>query len=195
VAADGELVEVQTGGFGPLGPKLDALLDAHRIRIVVPVAAERVIVRVDEAGEVLSQRRSPKRATALELFDRLVTFPSLVGHPNLALEVVLSREAHVRGPEPVRRRRRTKDPGQRRLLEVLGSVEVATPQDLLGLLPPLGEAPFTTRELAGLAGVPVGLAQRIVFCLRALGLVEPAGRRGRAPLHVAAAPGGTDARP
>ena len=30
VRADGELVEVQTGGFGPLGPKLDALLDEHR---------------------------------------------------------------------------------------------------------------------------------------------------------------------
>jgi hypothetical protein len=29
VRADGELVEVQTGGFGPLGAKLDALLDRH----------------------------------------------------------------------------------------------------------------------------------------------------------------------
>lgn len=34
VRADGELVEVQTGGFGALGGKLDALLDEHRMRIV-----------------------------------------------------------------------------------------------------------------------------------------------------------------
>ncbi|MCZ4491755.1 MAG: hypothetical protein JWP53_686, partial [Conexibacter sp.] len=34
VRADGELVEIQTGGFSPLGPKLDALLDGHRMRIV-----------------------------------------------------------------------------------------------------------------------------------------------------------------
>ena len=52
VRVDGELVEVQTGGFGPLGAKLDALLDQHRFRVVHPVALERRIVRVDEHGEV-----------------------------------------------------------------------------------------------------------------------------------------------
>jgi len=56
IRADGELVEVQTGGFGPLRAKLDALLDRHHFRIVHPVAAERRIVRVDEHGEVLSIR-------------------------------------------------------------------------------------------------------------------------------------------
>ena len=56
VRADGELVEIQTGGFSPLRSKLDALLDRHRMRIVHPVPAQRRIVRVDEAGEVLSRR-------------------------------------------------------------------------------------------------------------------------------------------
>ena len=54
VRADGELVEVQTGGFGALGPKLDGLLDEHRVRIVQPVAADRRILRIDEQG------RSPR---------------------------------------------------------------------------------------------------------------------------------------
>ena len=47
VRADGELVEVQTGGFGPLRDKLRVLLAEHRVRIVHPVAAERRIVRID----------------------------------------------------------------------------------------------------------------------------------------------------
>jgi len=34
VRADGELVEVQTGGFSGLGKKVDALLAEHRVRIV-----------------------------------------------------------------------------------------------------------------------------------------------------------------
>ena len=46
VRADGELVEIQTGGFSALRTKLDALLDRHRIRIVHPIPAERRIVRV-----------------------------------------------------------------------------------------------------------------------------------------------------
>jgi len=77
VRADGELVEVQTGGFSALGRKLDALLDTHRIRIVYPVASERRIVRVDRDGEIASVRRSPKKANVVDVFDKLVAFPSL----------------------------------------------------------------------------------------------------------------------
>ena len=183
VRADGELVEIQTGSFSPLGPKLDALLDEHRMRIVHPVAAERRIVRVDDAGEVLSMRRSPRRDGALAVFDKLVSFPSLIAHPNLVVEVLLCREDHVRGPEPTRVRRRTKDPGERRLLEVLDRVELREPADALALLPTTLADEFSTRELAAALGCPNVLGQRVAYCLRALELVEPAGRRGRTPMH------------
>jgi len=183
VRADGELVEIQTGGFGPLAPKLDRLLDEHRVRIVYPVAAERRIVRVDEQGEVLSSRRSPRRATMVDVFDRLVTFPSLLAHPNLTLEVLLSREDHIRGPGPVTTRRRTKDPGERRLVEVLDRVVLTSPADVLAALPPLPEEPFSTRELRALLGCSTVLSQRVVYCLRLMELVEAAGRRGRTPLY------------
>ena len=183
VRADGELVEVQTGGFGALGKKLDALLDAHRIRVVHPVAAERRIVRVDGEGEVLSARRSPKRATAVAVFGELVAFPSLLSHPNLTIEVLLLREDHIRGPEPVKRRRRTRDPGERRLVELLDRVVLHTPGDIVAALPPLPLEPFSTRELATLLGCSTMLAQRTAYCLQLMELLEPAGKRGRAPLH------------
>jgi hypothetical protein len=183
VRADGELVEVQTGGFGPLGKKLDALLDDHRVRIVHPVAAERRIVRVDEQGEVLSARRSPKRETALAVFDKLVAFPSLLTHPNLTIEVLLLREDHIRHPEPTTKRRRTRDPGERRLVEVLDRVALRTPQDILAALPALPPEAFSTRELAAAFRCNLVLAQRTLYCLRTIGIVEPAGKRGRAPLH------------
>jgi hypothetical protein len=186
VRADGELVEIQTGGFSPLGPKLDALLDGHRMRIVHPVAAERRIVRIDAAGEVLSARRSPRRAQALEVFDRLVSFPSLLAHPNFTLEVPLTREDHIRAPGPTRSRsgRRTRDPGQRRLTEVLDTLVLEGPGDVAALLPAaLDTAPFTTRELAAALGCRLLLAQRVAYCMRTLGVLADAGKRGRAPLH------------
>jgi hypothetical protein len=183
VRADGELVEVQTGGFGALGTKLDALLDEHRVRVVHPVAAERRIVRVDEHGEVASVRQSPKRATALEVFDKLVAFPSLLIHPNLTIEVLLLREDHVRAARPLASRGRTRDPGERRLVEVLDRVEFRSPNDVLGVLPTLPPDPFSTRELGSLLGCNMLLAQRTAYCLRMIHIVEPAGRRGRAPLH------------
>jgi hypothetical protein len=168
VRADGELVEVQTGGFSPLGPKLDKLLDAN------------------QHGQVLSSRRSPLRGAALDVFDRLVSFPSLLAHPNLTVEVLLCREDHIRAPEAGRSRsgRRRVDPGQRRLVEVMGSVELRTPADAAALLPEvLDLEPFTTRELAAALGCRMVLAQRVAYCLRAMEVLADAGKRGRAPLH------------
>ena len=187
VRGDGELVEVQTGGFGALGRKLDALLDEHRIRIVHPVAAERRIVRVDDRGQVLGARRSPKRATAVAVFDELVAFPSLLTHPNLTIEVLLLREEHIRHAQPTMTRGRTRDPGERRLVELLDRIALRTPQDVLAALPALPLEPFSTRELAALLRCSTLLAQRTLYCLRTIGIVEPAGRRGRTPLHAVAA--------
>jgi hypothetical protein len=183
VLADGELVEVQTGGFAGLRGKLDALLDEHRMRIVHPVAAERRIVRVDEHGEVISARRSPRRATGAEVFDKLVAFPSLVSHPNLTLEILLASEDHIRARAPISSRRRTRDPGQRRLIHVLDRIEIKRPGDMLALLPSLPAEPFSTRELAALVGCGTLLAQRTAYCLRVVGLIESAGKRGSTPLH------------
>jgi hypothetical protein len=183
VRADGELVEVQTGGFGPLGVKLDALLDRHRVRIVHPIAAERRIVRVDDQGEVVSIRRSAKHGSVVDVFDKLTAFPSLLTHPNLTIEVLLLHEDHVRAARPVTVRRRTRDPGERRLRDVLGSVELHGVDDVVRALPPLPEQPFSTRQLASALGCSMLLAQRTAYCLRAVDIIEPAGKRGRTPLH------------
>ena len=63
--------------------------------------------------------RVPRRATATDLFDKLVAFPSLVSHPNLTIEILLLREDHIRAARPVTSRRRTRDPGERRLVDVV----------------------------------------------------------------------------
>jgi len=183
VRADGELVEVQTGGFSALGLKLDGLLDEYQFRIVYPVAAERRIVRVDELGEITSVRRSPQRAGVVDVFYRLVAFPSLLTHPHLTVEVLLLREDHVRGVRTAQTGRRRRDPGERRLVDVLDRVELRGPNDVLRAMPPLPSGAFSTREFAALLGCSVLLAQRAVYCLRMMGIVEAAGKRGRTPLH------------
>ena len=125
----------------------------------------------------------------MAVFDELVAFPSLLTHPNLTLELLLLREDHIRRPEAVTKRRRTRDPGERRLVAVIDRIALATPQDLLAALPAFPAEPFSTRELAACLGCTRSLAQRTLYCLRSIGIVERAGMRGRAPLHVLARPG------
>jgi hypothetical protein len=128
-------------------------------------------------------RRSAKHGSVVEVFDKLVAFPSLLTHPNLTIEVLLLEEDHLRGARPVTARRRTRDPGERRLRGVLGRVELNGVDDIVRALPPLPTEPFSTRELASALGCSMLLAQRTAYCLRAVDVIEAAGRRGRSPLH------------
>ena len=181
---DGVLVEIQTRGFSSMKPKLATLLDRHAVRLVHPIAVEKWIVKLDEAGEVTSRRKSPKRGAAVDLFGELVSFPELIAHAGLTLEVLLIREEEVRrfdGTKGWRRGGWVVD--ERRLLEVVERLVVDSPAALAALLP--GEVPreFTTAELADALGRHRRLAQQMTYCLRRVGIIDMAGKDGNAIVY------------
>ena len=181
---DGLLIEIQTRGFASMRRKFDRLLDSYSIRLVHPVAAEKWIVKVDERGHEISRRRSPKRGIAADACAELVSFPSLLSHPNFTLEILLVEEEEVRRPDAKRGWRRG---GyvieERRLVEVRETVEVGSPEKLLELLPEGLPDPFTTTDLAHRLGRSRHLAQEVAYCLRVSGAVETLGRDRRGILY------------
>ena len=92
---DDVLIEIQTRGFSGMKSKLARLLEDHAVRLVHPVPAGKWIVRLGDGGEILSRRRSPKRGSAVDLFAELVSFPGLIAHPGLTLEVLLVHEEEI----------------------------------------------------------------------------------------------------
>ena len=100
------LVEFQTAGLAPLRRKLERLLEQHAVRVVVPIARSRRIVRLSEDGEVLSARLSPRHGRIEDVFARLVSLPALLAHPRFELEVLLTHEHEYRRHEEGRARRR-----------------------------------------------------------------------------------------
>ena len=181
---DGLLIEIQTRGFASMRRKFDRLLDTHAIRLVHPVAAKKWIVKFDEGGREVSRRRSPKRGIAADACAELVSFPSLLSHPNFTLEILLIEEEEIRTPDAKKGWRRG---GyvieERRLVEVLDSVEVGAPEELLDLLPDGLPEPFTTADLADGLGRSRHLAQEVAYCIRVSGAVETVGRDKRGILY------------
>ncbi len=181
---DGLLIEIQTRGFASMRRKLDRLLDSYSIRLVHPVATEKWIVKLDKEGHEISRRRSPKRGIAADACAELVSFPSLLSHPNFTLEILLVEEEEVRRPDAKRGWRRG---GyvieERRLVEVRETVEVGSPERLLELLPEGLPDPFTTTDLAHRLGRSRHLAQKVAYCLRLSGAVETVGRDRRGFLY------------
>lgn len=174
---NGGLIEIQTGGFAAMRRKFDRLLDGHAMRLVHPVAAVKWITKLDEEGREVSRRRSPKRGIAADVCAQLVSFPSLLSHPNFVLEVLLIEEDEVWRPAPSRSRRRSGHViEERRLIGVVESAEFAAPADLLTLLPPGLPDPFTTADLARRLGRTRHLAQEVAYCLRESGALQVVSR-------------------
>jgi hypothetical protein len=172
------LIEIQTRNFSAMKRKLADLVQRHKVHLVHPVAQEKWIVK--ENG----RRKSPKRGTVESVFAELVSFPQLLLEPNFSLEVLLIREEETRRYEATGSwRRRGWVTEERQLLEVVSRHEFATTADLRYLLPPTLPTQFTTAHLAKAIKQPRALAQKMAYCLRHIGVIEPVGKEKRAVLY------------
>ncbi len=178
------LVEIQTGGFAPLRRKLELLTGRHRVRLVAPVPLVRRIIRLSDEGELLSARRSPRRGRMEDIFNRLVSIPSLLCRPHFELELLLTHQDELR---VYRDRKAFRRHGWvvagRQLVSVEQCVGIACPDDAARLLPPGLPELFDTAQLAEAAAIERRLAQQMTYCLRAMGVLHPTGKRGNAIVH------------
>jgi hypothetical protein len=71
----------------------------------------------------------------------------------------------------------------RRLVSVERSVRIPSPGAAASLLPPGLPELFDTAQLAEAAAIERRLAQRMTYCLRAVGVLHTTGKRGNAIVH------------
>ena len=122
-------------------------------------------------------RRLRSRGSVFDLFDELVSVPTLLDHPNLTLDVVLVSVTRVEDVDPrARRGRRAFRTVDRQLREVLEVRRFHDTRDLARLLPADLPPEFTTADLAQRAQVSRDVAQRMAFCFRALDVIVEVGR-------------------
>ena len=179
------LIEVQTRGFSSMKQKVATLLDhGHRLRIVHPIPIDKWIVKVDVDGTILSRRRSPRHGSPIDVFAELVSFPDLMAHPHLEVEVLLTIEEEYRRHTPGRSwRRKGWTVVERRLIEVVDTLLLRNTDELAGLLPDDLAETFTTADLAEKLGRPRRTAQQMAYCLRRVGAIVAVGKRGNAVVY------------
>lgn len=177
-------IEIQTRSLAKMKPKLQTLLPQRPVQVILPVAVDTTIVRLDGSGAPISRRQSPKHGCVLHVFAELVSLPTLLADPHFSLEVLLMREEQVwRDDGQGSWRRQRWSIYDRRLLAVVGSTSLTCPGDCAALLPPILPESFTCRDLAAAAGQPLALAQKMAYCLRHMGELEVTGKQGKALVY------------
>ena len=217
VVIGGRIVEIHTGSFWPLKRKLPRLLERFAVTLVYPVAQDRYIVTMpagasapglpyarevtntpdapnalDVPGVPIERRKSPKHDSVFTVFDGLTSIPTLLDHPNLSIDVVMTVEEEVRVKNPERcgrrgRRRRDWTRIDRRLVEVARTHRLTGMADLFALVDAALPEPFTTLDLARAMRSPRRLGQQAAFCFREAGVSEVCGKTGNALLYRRAA--------
>ena len=183
----GQLIEIQHGSLAAIRDKIRRLVQSHRVLVVKPIVARKLIVKQDcLGGRVLSRRQSPKRGKLLDIFEELVYFTRAFPHPRLTLEVVLVEVEEWRYPGHGRRRRWRRDDqvvADQKLLAVGDSVRLRRAADLVGLVPGRLPKQFHTGQLAEAAAIDRREAQRIAYCLREMRAVEQVGKQRNALVY------------
>ena len=132
---------------------MTARADVPSLARHVWTALDRVSKRrrnVDPEGGILSRRRSPRHGDICDVFSELVGIAELLARPRLEIEVVLVTEEQYRryssdGPW----RRKGWMVVERRLVEIVETVNFHGGEDLARLLPPDLPEAFTTADLTG----------------------------------------------
>jgi hypothetical protein len=184
------LIEIQTRNFSALKRKLGKLLETHKVVLVHPIAQTKWIIRKTKRGRVLSKRKSPKTGRLEHLFDELIYMPQLATHPNLSMLVLLTHEEEIwRDDGKGSWTRKHWSIFDRRLVDVVGSIQLDNRQDFLDLIPASLPYPFSHKQLAKAIKAPIWMSTRMSYCLRKMGYLESVGKEGRslllAPMNAA----------
>ena len=180
ILRDKLLIEIQTRNFSAIKKKLIKLLFNNQVRLVYPIAKLKWIVHVSRSGEFVRRRKSPKKGKLIDLFYELVHTPNLIRDKNFSLEVLLIEEEELRCNDGRGSwRRRGVSVKDRKLLNVFNRIVFENSRDFLGFLPKDVGGPFTNKLLALKLGVSIRLAQKISYCLRKMGAISIAGKKGK----------------
>ena len=177
------LIEIQTTNFSRIRRKLAKLVETHPVLLVHPIPKTKWIVRKTKRGRQLSRRKSPKQGRVEYVFDELLYMPALALHPNFRMQVLLTEQEEIwRDDGRGSWRRKHWSISDKVLLGVVETAEFIGPDDYLGLIPGDIAIPFSHRQLSETLGIPLWAGIRMSYCLRKMGALRVASKRGRALL-------------
>ncbi|MDR0400781.1 MAG: hypothetical protein LBH51_07535, partial [Treponema sp.] len=181
ITETGEIIEVQTGSFGPLKEKAGKLAARGPLRIIHPVVLTKYIETYGGDGRLIRKRKSPRRGSPWDLFQNLLYAPELPLIRGLSIEIALvdvleKRILDGRGSW----RRKGASIADKELAAWHDSIILKKIRDYRRFIPPAQRETFTTGSLAKEAEISVELARKTLYVLNRLGVVKRIGKEGRA---------------
>ena len=174
------LIEIQTKNFSAIKNKLTKLVSKYKVTLVYPIALEKWITTTNEAGEILSRRKSPRKNGIIDIFKELVSMPELICNSNLTIDVLMIYEEELRCRDGRGSwRRKGTSIVDRKLIEVIEIINMNCVKDYLDFLPDNLPLEFTNKSLSDIMNIKIEKARRMTYCLKKINVIEETGKNGR----------------
>ena len=185
ISNDGEYIEVQTCSFAPLKKKVKEFASGGRVRIIHPIAADKMIEVYGTDGGLLYRKKSPKKGSPWNIFDALLHAPELPLIRGVAIEIVMASitEKRVKDGKGARRRRGISIQ-DRELSALHERILLKKPSDYLRFVPFKKGEEFTVSLLAERAAIDKWTAGKALYVLTKIKIVKRTGKKGNAWVYM-----------
>ncbi len=180
-----EIIEIQTRSFGNMRRKLETFLPLYPVTVVYPIPRIKWLSWIDEeTGEASAKRKSPKRGTVYQAFSELYKIRSFLSDPNLHFRFALIDMEEYRLLNGWSRDKKKGSERYDRIpLHFAEEIHISRREDYMQLIPYEIREPFTSKDFAKEAKIPVRLAGTILLILTDLALVTRVGKKGNSYLY------------
>lgn len=180
-----EIIEIQTRQFNRMRDKLSGFLPFYPVTIVYPIPRYKWLIWInEESGELSKKRKSPKIGSAYLAFIELYKIKMFLKNRNLKLRLVLTDMEEYRLLNGWSHDRKKGSSRYDRIpLEIVDEIVLERPEDYMQFVPPQLIDPFTSKEFAKAAHIPVKLAQTVLNVLFEMEVVKRVGKNGNSYLY------------
>ena len=185
IYTNGEIIEIQTRQFNKMRDKLKAFLPLYPVTIVYPIPREKWLIWIDEeSGELSKKRRSPAKGNPYLAFKELYKITMFLKDPNLRFKLVMMDMEEYRLLNGWSHDRKKGSSRYDRIpTELIEEISITCSQDYMQFVPYDLEEPFTTKDFAKAAHIPIALSQTVLNILYYVGVVERIGKEGKLYLY------------
>ena len=185
IIGENGIIEIQTGSFTPLRPKLEFLLDFADVTVVYPMAAVKYISWIDpETGELSSPRKSPKKCKPIDCFYELIKIMYTLDNPRFHLRLMmleLHEQRKLDGWSADKKKGSHRN--DRQPAKLIDEIAIERPADFDMFIPDGLNKEFTITEFSKNAEVPYRLGQIAIKILCYLERIRFVGKRDRENLY------------
>lgn len=180
-----EIIEIQTRSFNVMRRKLDTFLKQYPVTIVHPIPHIKWVFWIDEeTGETSPKRKSPKKGNPYQAFVELYKIRPFLKNENLHFRFALIDMEEYRLLNGWSRdKKRGSERFDRIPLEFVEEVCIDRREDYMQFVPFDLPEPFTSREFAKCAKIPMRLANVVLLILTDLSVVTRVGKQGNCYLY------------